>query len=564
MPIRPIAEILSEALANGAEKTCVDRVRTAAEMAIRGEYLAKKQLQGALRNLENAGIDPADSRSLYARCANPKRKQKQPTTATTGTGKGAAADDDSIEYWAATARGTLPEPFNEPSAKAIESCGGERSKKNAKLIPGAPGRRLLESIGQSPDWLSAPPTDRAAVIGLLADGAGIVSRVVDAALGRPSKPPAPLPVEDNDPQTLADVKDEQVITIAAGLLYAGRFGLLHGPAFGGKSTLLANMTARVTTGRSWNGQPTTAGDVIIAVEERSTYRQVIERANGDPRRVHIRRWSKLARAVAEIKPVAVIVDTLQYIAGELGGLDLNQPGETDTVLRPLERLARDHGCAVLVTDHEPHDDKGAKTKDRPRGSTAKGATADYVLRCTREGDVTTVTPNRGAARMGIEVFPFAVDARGRPTIDRPETIPPAVFGGAETDAAGIPLVDLFAKWRDREPAIRAMLTEQPAATDRAIAKAVGLPIGGRKRQDRVRVHSRRQGRHADRLGGHRNPVLPPRPNPPPRKHRKHHFRIVLPPVLPPHFPLVGSTRKHHFRIVLPVLKIPIGGSTVGK
>ena len=488
MPIRPIADILAEALENGAASSTVNMVRTAAKLAADGDYLARKQLQGALCNLENtAGIDPADIKSLFARCANPKRKLKQQTTtagAASGNGKGAAADDDTVEYWAATARGSLPEPFNEWAAKAIESCGAEKSKRHAKLIPGAPGRRLLENMGQSAEWAAAPPTDRAAVIGLLIDGASMLQRVVDAALGRPGKPPPPLPVEDNDPDTLADVNAEPAVIVAAGLFYRGRIGILHGPAFGGKSTLLGNVLARVQTGRPWLGKDTMPGHIVLVAEEQSTYKRTIEQAGGDPSRILTRRWPKLARTVADTKPVIVVVDTLQYIAHEFGGLDLNQPGETDTILRPLERLAREYDCAVLVTDHEPHDDKGVKTKDRPRGSTAKSATADYVLRCTREGDVTTITPNRGAARMGIEVLTFSVDARGRRTIDRPAALPPAVMGRPLDSFAGI-LADLpsitAAQWREREPAIRGMLTGQPDATDRAISKSVGLPTGGRNR-----------------------------------------------------------------------------------
>ena len=388
--------------------------------------------------------------------------------------------DDHIAYWSSTARGVLPEPFNEWAAEAIESCASERSAKHSKLLPGAKARRLLERIGQSVDWVVAPPTDRASVIGLLIDGAEMLQRVVDAGLGRANKPPGPLPDDDkNEPLTLADITDEPVIVIAAGVFYGGKFGIVHGPSFNGKSTLLGNVLACVTTGRPWLGRETLKGEVIIMVEEPSTYRAVVKAGNGDPSRVRIvRQWSKLASEIARIEPVAVVVDTLQFVAHQVGGLDLNQPGETDMILRPLERAARDYGCAVVATDHEPHADTGANTKDRPRGSTAKGATADYVLRCTRDGDVTTVRPNRGAARLGIDVFTFHVDRHGRPTIDRPAELPPAVTGGTGAgEGDGQPFADRFAKWRDHEPAIRAILTTTPAVTDHALVKAIGLPKG---------------------------------------------------------------------------------------
>ena len=160
-----------------------------------------------------------------------------PSAAVTG------APDDDAAYWAEQARGSLPAPFGEWAAQAIESCG--RTKKSAKLIPGAPGRRGLEEIGQSAEWAAAPPTDQAAVIGILIDGANMVGRVVGAALGSPGKPPPPLAVADADgePDTLADLGAiEPARAVAAGVLFAGRLGLIHGPSGGGKTTVLANVS----------------------------------------------------------------------------------------------------------------------------------------------------------------------------------------------------------------------------------------------------------------------------------------------------------------------------------
>ena len=184
------------------------------------------------------------------------------------------------------------------------------------------------------------------------------------------------------------------------------------------------------TGRPWLGRPTVTGDVIVVVEEVATYAHVVRQAGGDPSRVCIRKWRDLPRVAAKVKPVAIIVDTMQRIAHEIGGLNLNQPDDADRILRVLESIARDNNCGVLVTDHEPYEEKGTGTKDRPRGSTAKPATADYVLRCRRDDAVTTVTPGRGMARFGIDVFTFAVDVRGEPV-----DVPPV---GADDVAAPAP------------------------------------------------------------------------------------------------------------------------------
>ncbi len=354
-------------------------------------------------------------------------------------------------------RSMLSVPKMRDAMKALAACEGWQGIDTVD-------RSLLATLLQAADvWLDL----RKATIGSLRHD------------GTWQQPPPPED-DDNEPKTLADITDEPVVTVAAGLLFAGQIGLMHGPAFGGKSTLLANVIARITTGRPWLEKDTVSGDVVIVAEDTRTYRRIMADAQGNLARVHVRRWPKLAPSVADIEPVAVVVDTMAFIGGQLGGLDLNQAGETDRILRPLERLAREHGCAVLVTDHEPHAETGTRTKDWPRGSTAKSATPDYVLRCTRDGETTTVEPNRGAARLGIETFTFAVDGRGRRTVDRPADLPPAITGAAgEPAAAGDdqPLADSFAKWRDREPAIRAMLTTDPTASDHAIVKATKLPKG---------------------------------------------------------------------------------------
>ena len=278
-------------------------------------------------------------------------------------------------------------------------------------------------MGQSAEWAAAPPTDQAAVIGLLIDGASMVGRVVGAALGAPGKPPPPLPAADADdePDTLADLGAiEPARAVAAGVLFAGRLGLIHGPSGGGKTTALANVIARVTTGRPWLGQPTIPGAVVIACEEAATWGHTVKAAGGDLRRVYLRRWRNLPAAVEELRPVAIVVDTMQFIAHETGSAELDSAQAVDAILRPLERLCREYGCAVAVTDHEPWADPSAGasrdresgTQKRPRHSGAKVATADYILRITTADNVTTIS--RGAkVRWGIAIEPaVSVDIRG--------------------------------------------------------------------------------------------------------------------------------------------------------
>ena len=368
----------------------------------------------------NADKSPAEKVRLVGgtggAVAGPNGSGTIPPGVPTADDTGAA--DKAAAYWAAVARGSLPEPFGELAAEAIEACG--RTAENATLIPGAPACEKLERMGQSPEWAALPPTRQSLVISLLASGAKLFPGVVAAALGTPGKPPLPLPVENDDaPDTLADVKVETAQHVAAGLLFAGRLGLIHGPAGGGKTTVLANALARVTSGRPWLGQPVKPGAVVLCCEEATTYAAVFRAAGGNPSRVYLRRWRDLTAALEELRPVALIVDTFQFVNHEIGGGELDSAQAVDAILRPLERLCRDSGCAVLITDHEPHADQSGRGGDRdtgtiprPRHSGAKAATADYLIRVTTADGVTTIA--RGAkVRWGIAIEPAVhVDISG--------------------------------------------------------------------------------------------------------------------------------------------------------
>ena len=127
----------------------------------------------------------------------------------------------------------------------------------------------------------------------------------------------PLPVtEDDGPEWLCDYKIEPVVEVAAGLFYAGRIGLIHGPSFGGKSTMIGNALARIVTGRPWLDKPTKQGKAIIMAEEIDTYAQVIQAAGGNlDRTIHpVYQWSNLVSDVEKYKSArykASIVDSAQ-------------------------------------------------------------------------------------------------------------------------------------------------------------------------------------------------------------------------------------------------------------
>ena len=431
------------------------------------------------------------------------------------------ATDTDAAYWAEQARGSLPAPIGAWAAEAIERCV-RTTTKSKKLIPSAAACERLEKIGQSPEWAALPPTRQSLAITLLVDGAGLFPGVITAALGRPGKPPQPLPQsDDDDPDSLADFGTiEPAHPIAAGVLFAGRLGLIHGPAGGGKTTVLANVIARVTVGRPWCGAAVRGGLAVVLCEDPATWVHTVTVAGGDLRRVKFARWSTLPAKVDKYRPVAVVVDTLQFVAHQTGSAELDSAQAVDAILRPLERLCRTYDCAIIVTDHEPWADatapgrdKESGTQKRPRHSGAKVATADYILRVTTTADgVTTIT--RGAkVRWGIAVeSAISVDIRGEPAAG---PAPAAETGGAVSGMDGSTVLTDTGQY-DR---VLGFLLQHDGATKTQIRD--GLKMRGRKSTalDRVLDQAVAAGR-IERQAGPRNRVrhcvVPPPETLPPR------------------------------------------------
>ena len=242
-------------------------------------------------------------------------------------------------------------------------------------------------------------------------------------------PPADQPVaEAGSAGTLADLPPPTpAIVVAHNAFYAGKLLLAHGPSGGGKTTYFGQAAAAVTTGSAHLARPTVEGDVVICTEDVDTWRDVVGEQRGDLARVHLATWATLRDRVEAVRPVAVVVDTLQYVASTVGSDELDSAMAVDRILRPLQELARETGAAVTVTDHEPwaegrHGDRETGTNARPRHSGAKVATADAVLRVTAAKDdddqivCITIRPSKAkGARRGISVSTEHVDIHGFPT-----------------------------------------------------------------------------------------------------------------------------------------------------
>lgn len=182
-------------------------------------------------------------------------------------------------------------------------------------------------------------------------------------------------------RTLGSVQLRAIDWLWSGWIPKGYITLLAGETGAGKSTVLADIAARVTTGAPWpeefNAQPREPGRVLWlgsedSIEEMTAPRLVACRANLDnvveiqgvmqqgKRNTfslqddleQVSRW--LAFAHDEGRPFAMLVidPVTSYLPGQkLRKVDLNDAGQLRTVLEPWLKLAEDHAIAVVCVTH---------------------------------------------------------------------------------------------------------------------------------------------------------------------------------------------------------------------
>jgi hypothetical protein len=176
------------------------------------------------------------------------------------------------------------------------------------------------------------------------------------------------PVPRFDLRTFADTPTTTIEWVMPGLIAHGMVTLLGGKQGLGKSYVLCDLAARISTGQPLpDGSITASSNVLMLVREDdpgAVLKARLQSAGADPSRVS---WSTLADAttgapldlakecahVAEIIASrsfgVVIVDTFAAFAST--GTDANAAQDVRAVLDPIVRAARDTGAAVIVTAH---------------------------------------------------------------------------------------------------------------------------------------------------------------------------------------------------------------------
>lgn len=194
-----------------------------------------------------------------------------------------------------------------------------------------------------------------------------------------------------------------------GVLVVGGVCLLCAKPKVGKSTFLRQLALCVARGEPFLGRPTKQGKVIyLAIEESpNTFGPECLRvgwAEGDP--IHLRIGSapleENRKIIGELRAFAaeggyalLVVDTIGKLARVRSG---NDYAEVCASLEPLIDLARETGCAVVMTHHLGKNER--ETGDGSLGSTAYFGAVDVCL------EIKKVDGNRVIGSVGRYGSPF--------------------------------------------------------------------------------------------------------------------------------------------------------------
>lgn len=169
--------------------------------------------------------------------------------------------------------------------------------------------------------------------------------------------------------------------VASRLAWAGRSTLLACEEKGGKSTLTGFVTARVSRGESFLGEPTIRGPVlVIGLEEFVGDTALrLKKFNADPQMVHIEtalpdaayRLPHIESLLTRIDPVLVIIDSLMAIAAGVVS-DSNSSTQMQMVVQGLTDLSHRTGTSLVLIHH------ARKADGRYRDSSAIGGSVDVI------------------------------------------------------------------------------------------------------------------------------------------------------------------------------------------
>jgi len=203
---------------------------------------------------------------------------------------------------------------------------------------------------------------------------------------------------------MANVAPKSVEWLWSGRIPAGMVAILDGPPGAGKSTVVIDLVARLTTGRPFPDEIGTrpVADVVLLGQEDSpehTIRPRLDAAGADPRRVHLladiggrmprlpEDGQSIERAVRDTRARLLVIDPVSaYI-----GADLHRDNEVRGALAPLALIAERTGATVLLLRHLR---KSGGTEAMSRGLGSVG-----IIALARAGLMLLTDPDDPKARI---------------------------------------------------------------------------------------------------------------------------------------------------------------------
>jgi hypothetical protein len=252
---------------------------------------------------------------------------------------------------------------------------------------------------------------------------------------------------------LADIPVDEVEWVWHRYLPAGCVTIFDGNPGEGKSTIVADVVARITRGSTWpDGTEVGApGTVVYATKEDDAATQVrprLEAAGGDAKRVVFvgddlifpRDLERFHELLIKVRPRLAVLDPLMsYLDDKVRTVSDN--GVRSALMTPLGALAREIGCAILIVRHF---NKNMGSQALLRGAGSLGGLAG-AARCVVAVVGDPEAENDGARVFGVvksnyEAIPHALKAtiESAPVLGHVMTVSKAVWHGeSETQVAAL-------------------------------------------------------------------------------------------------------------------------------
>jgi hypothetical protein len=206
-------------------------------------------------------------------------------------------------------------------------------------------------------WPEAYRNSNTGVDDYLAGGDGTIDGLYRMADEAPDEEAVPVGV------SIADIEPERVEWLWSRRIPKGKVTILDGDPGKGKSTILYDLAARITSGQPLpDGEPVERGGAIIVSAEDGAADTIAPRflaAGGDPTRARIigseeqfvipDELDKLERAIRQTGATFAVIDPVMSFLSD--DINSNRDQDVRRALQPLVDIARRTGAAIVICRH---------------------------------------------------------------------------------------------------------------------------------------------------------------------------------------------------------------------